>query len=129
MLWWQAMGVARATAVLAAVGLLASPLAALFCTPADAAAMACCRTDMSSCNKPGKTEDCCRKAPASEGTSTAALKAQRPDKLKLAGPPSDALAVAALAGVPAAAASPFAFSAPLLVTAAPSPPRSPILRI
>jgi hypothetical protein len=46
-----------------AVALVGSPLAALDCNDTSAAAMACCQDKASECNRPGKTDDCCRKVP------------------------------------------------------------------
>ncbi|MGH7318611.1 MAG: hypothetical protein ACRELA_03140, partial [Candidatus Rokuibacteriota bacterium] len=86
------MSLGRAATVLIALSLLGSPLAALYCNQTDAAAMACCRGDMSHCNMPGKTEDCCKRVPAGQESQTAALKAERPDKSRL-GPLGDLPAV------------------------------------
>ena len=49
------------------LGIIGSPVAALYCGEPDAAAMACCKRDMSNCNRPGKTEDCCHPSAASGG--------------------------------------------------------------
>lgn len=123
------MSLARAAAVVIALSLLGSPLAALYCNEADAAAMACCRRDMSHCNMPGKTEDCCRKVPASQESQTAALKAERIEKSRL-GPLHHLPAVTPdlPVSVPRLDASLHA-SVPVRPSAAPSPPRSPILRV
>ena len=54
----------RAVATLAlAVALVGSPLAGLYCDDSGPAAMACCKNKASECNQPGKTDDCCSKAP------------------------------------------------------------------
>ena len=70
----------RVMAVLIALSLLGSPLAALYCNQSDAASMACCRGDMSHCNMPGKTEGCCKRVPAGQDSQTPALKAERVEK-------------------------------------------------
>jgi hypothetical protein len=49
------------------LGIIGSPVAALYCSERDAATMACCKRDMSNCNRPGKTEDCCHPSAASGG--------------------------------------------------------------
>ncbi|HXB55330.1 MAG TPA: hypothetical protein VN461_11135 [Vicinamibacteria bacterium] len=49
------------------IGIMGSPVAALYCGEGDAATMACCKRDMSNCNRPGKTEDCCHPSAASGG--------------------------------------------------------------
>jgi hypothetical protein len=115
---------ARLTVLLVAVGLSASPVAGLYCDPQGQAAMACCQGDMSECNQPGKTEDCCQVAPT--GQESAAIVGKAPDQRD----PLDAVAQPAL---PAATLPPPAMhlSVSGLVTlqADPSPPRTPILRI
>lgn len=123
------MSLARATAVVIALSLLGSPLAALYCNQADAAAMACCRGDMSHCNMPGKTEDCCRRVPAGQESQTDAIKAVRLEKSRL-GPLADLPAVSPDldVSVPRLEAS-LHGSVPVRPSAAPSPPRSPILRV
>lgn len=123
------MSLARAAAVVIALSLLGSPLAALYCNQADAAAMACCRTGMANCNMPRKTEDCCRRVPASQESQTDAVKAVRLEKSRL-GPLGDLHAVSPdlPVSVPLLEAC-FHGSVPLRPSAAPSPPRSPILRV
>ena len=54
-----------------------APLSALACPQTDAAEMACCRQGMSECHKPGKTDDCCRHAPADKDGSALIQKAER----------------------------------------------------
>jgi hypothetical protein len=49
------------------LGIIGSPVAALYCGDRDAATMACCKRDMSNCNRPGKTEDCCHPSAANGG--------------------------------------------------------------
>ena len=123
------MNLARAAAVVIALSLVGSPLAALYCNQAAAAAMACCRTGMENCNMPGKTEDCCRRVPASQENQTDALKAVRLEKSRL-GPLADLPAVCPdlPVSVPPLETS-LQGSVPVRPSAAPSPPRSPILRV
>ena len=56
-------------AVVLTVALVGSPLAALYCNDLSPAAMACCKDRASECNQPGKTDDCCRKAPVEKGAA------------------------------------------------------------
>jgi len=114
---------ARLTVLLAAVGLLASPIATLYCDPQGPAAMACCQGDMSECNQPGKTEDCCNVAATSQ--EGAAIAAKPPDR-----PIPDIVALPALR---AATLSPSPADLRIggipALQVDPSPPRTPILRI
>jgi hypothetical protein len=123
------MSLARAAAVGIALSLLGSPLAALYCNQADAAAMACCRTGMADCNMPGKMENCCKRVPAGQESQTDAVKAVRLEKSRL-GPLADLPAVSpdVPVTVPPLEAS-FHGSVPVRYSLAPSPPRSPILRV
>ena len=120
----SAMRGARLTVLLVAVGLSASPVAGLYCDTQGQAAMACCQGDMSECNQPGKTADCCRVAPPSQERAVIVGKAldQRPTL--------DAVALAAL---PAATLPPptvhLRITRVLTLQVDPSPPRTPILRI
>lgn len=57
------MLVRRLTIALAALGVLGSPVAALYCGGDDPAAMACCQRDSNDCNQPAKNDDCCRPQP------------------------------------------------------------------
>jgi hypothetical protein len=59
----------RLTIALAAVGLLGSPVAGLYCPSDDPAAMACCQQKASECNQPGASDDCCRTVPVDKGTT------------------------------------------------------------
>lgn len=123
-----AMRALRLTAVLLSVGLLGSPISALYCNDVDAAAMACCQGDMSKCNQPGKTEDCCRKIPASQETAGIATKADRIDRLPLAGP----LHVAVLSAAENLHASSAGLALPWRPLELPRdawPPRNVVLRI
>ena len=43
------------------IGIFIAPLTILNCEPGDPLAMACCRDRMSDCNRPDKTDDCCKK--------------------------------------------------------------------
>jgi hypothetical protein len=65
----------RVALALAAVGLLGSPVASLYCPGDDAAAMACCQRDANGCNQRGKSDDCCRTVPADGQTAAVAAKA------------------------------------------------------
>lgn len=123
------MSLPRVAAVVIALSLLGSPLAALYCNQTDAAAMACCRTGMASCNVPGKTEDCCKRVPAGQENQTTALKAERLEKSRL-GPLGDLPAVSPdrPISVPPLEAS-FHGSVPARLFTPVSPPRSPILRV
>jgi hypothetical protein len=69
------------------MGIIGSPVAALYCGERDAATMACCKRDMSNCNRPGKTEDCCHPSAASGGFVAATV-----DQSARLAPPSFALA-------------------------------------
>lgn len=108
-------------------GLAASPVAALYCSEGDAAAMACCREDMSQCNQPGKTDDCCRTSP-DESREHGALPALKAD---LKAPTLNALAVLPLG--PELAQRPGIVALGRVQqdvsTGRASPPRSPILRV
>lgn len=123
------MPLARGTAVLVAVGLLGTPLAALYCNQTDMAAMACCQGDMPHCNMPDKTEDCCRRVPASHETSAVGSKADRLDKPRLSADPLGMPALPGTMSVPVLGAASVLSSASVRAAPAPSPPRSPILRI
>jgi len=121
------MFLARSAALMLAVGLVASPVAALFCAEGDAAAMACCREDMSQCNQPGKTDDCCRTSPGvsrDQGALPAlksGLNAPSLDSHAALLPQS---ALADQAGFLVLAHAPHSVPTPQA-----SPPRSPILRV
>ena len=114
----------RLTVLLVAVGLSASPVAGLYCDTQGQAAMACCQGDMSQCNQPGKTEDCCQVAPT--GQESEAIVGKALDQRD----PLDAVALPAL---PAATLPPptvhLRITRVLTLQADPSPPRTPILRI
>lgn len=56
--------------VLLTVALVGSPLSALYCNDTGPAAMACCQGQMSECNRPGATEDCCKKVPIEKEASS-----------------------------------------------------------
>ena len=58
-------------AVLLTIAVVGSPLSALFCNDTGPAAMACCQGQMSECNRPGSTEDCCKKVPIEKEASSA----------------------------------------------------------
>lgn len=57
---------------LVSLGLLGSPLFALYCGGSAPAAMACCQDDPQGCNRMGKSDDCCRTLP-NDGSETATL--------------------------------------------------------
>jgi hypothetical protein len=59
----------RLTIAFAAVGLLGSPVASLYCPSEGPAAMACCQQKASECNQPGANDDCCRTVPVDKGTT------------------------------------------------------------
>lgn len=69
------------------LGIIGSPVVALSCGERDAATMACCKRDMSNCNRPGKTEDCCHPSAASAGFVAAKV-----DQSARLAPPSFSLA-------------------------------------
>lgn len=104
-------------------------LLGLYCNQASMAAMACCRTGMADCNRPGKAEDCCRTTPAGKDSPSAAVQASKAENKKGAAP----VLVAALPAAPADRyldrsaldGHPWALALPTH----PSPPRSPVLRI
>jgi len=114
----------RLTVLLVAVGLLASPIAGLYCDPQGQGAMECCQGDMSECNQPGKTEDCCQVAPTSQ--EGAAIVGKAPDQRLT----PDAVALPALpkAALPAPTVH-LRISSVQTPQADPSPPRTPILRL
>ena len=56
--------------VLLAVALVGSPLSVLFCDDTGPAAMACCQAQMTECNSPGSTADCCNKVPIEKEASS-----------------------------------------------------------
>jgi hypothetical protein len=63
------MGVTRLTAVMVGLGLLGSPLEAVYCREGSPAAKACCQQRASTCNEPGTTDDCCHPTPPDKGRS------------------------------------------------------------
>ena len=69
------MLVRRLTLAFAALGLVGSPVAALYCGGDDPAAMACCQRDANNCNQPGKNDDCCRPQPPHRPTLAVKVKA------------------------------------------------------
>jgi len=69
------MSLRRLTIALAAVSLLGSPVASLYCPADDPAAMACCQRDADQCNQRGKSDDCCRTTPTDGQTAAVAAKA------------------------------------------------------
>ena len=123
------MVMTKAVATLAlAVALIGLPLAGLYCDDSGPAAMACCKNKASECNQPGKTDDCCRKAPIDKDASAGPTQ-------QLAGKPQWTCVISLDALVP---------SAPSIVTLAssltprlshrtawadPPPPRLSILRV
>lgn len=123
------MGSSLWTAVAVAVALLGTPMAALYCNPSDAASMACCKEDMTGCNLPGKTEDCCREVPQDQETATVTVKAERLAKIDLAALALEPAALPTGVAMSAPSRTCFAVTIPLFGAAAPSPPRTPILRI
>jgi hypothetical protein len=64
----QIMGAVATLAL--AVALVASPVTVLYCDNSGPAAMACCKNKASECNQPGKTDDCCSKAPTDKDAFT-----------------------------------------------------------
>jgi len=84
---------------------------------------------MSNCNLPGKTEDCCREVPQGQETATVAVKAERLVKIDLAALAFELAALPAGVAMSAPSRASFEVTAPLFGTTAPSPPRTPILRI
>lgn len=62
----------RLTLAIVSLGLLGSPLSALYCGGEGPAAMACCQQDPQGCNRGGKSDDCCRTVP-NDGTDSATL--------------------------------------------------------
>jgi hypothetical protein len=113
----------RLTVLLVAVGLSASPVAGLYCDTQGQATMECCQGDMSECNQPGKTEDCCQVAPTSQ--EAAAVVGKAPEQ-------THAFDAVALPGLPTALRPPTAhlrISTVLTPQPDTSPPRTPILRV
>jgi hypothetical protein len=108
-----------------AVALGVGPVASLYCDVRDQAAMACCKDDMSECNQPGKTDDCCKTGTANHETASNVVQASRLDKLSLHDyvMPSVAAPTGTLASLPA-------FLEPdLSVPAIHSPPLRTLLRV
>ncbi len=115
----------RLTVLLVAMGLLASPIAALYCDTQGQAAMECCQGDMSECNQPGKTEDCCQVAPTSQ--EGAAIVGKAPNqRLTPDGPVALPALAAATLPPPSVRLRISRIPTP---QADPSPPRTPILRV
>lgn len=119
------MRVARLIVAMLGVGLVGSPLAALYCNDSSAASMACCRGDMTKCHEPGKSDDCCRTTP--RAGSDQMLPGAKADALAKATALHAALPVQPLAHE----ATSLLATVPLHRPAAPSeasPPRNPVLR-
>ena len=119
------MYVARLIVAMLGVGLVGSPLAALYCNDNSAASMACCRGDMSKCHEPGKTDDCCRTTP--RAGSEQMLPAAKAEVLAKATPPHAALPVQVATHLDAS----LVVHVPQYHAVAPSaasPPRNPVLR-
>ena len=72
------MSLIRLVAVVVTTGLLGSPLSGLYCSENSEAARACCRNSPSSCNQPGKTDDCCHVKPTG-GSDQGLLPAAKAD--------------------------------------------------
>lgn len=123
------MRLARAAAVFVSVSLLGSPVAALYCNSADAGAMACCQGDMPNCNTPGKTDDCCRRVPASQDTAAVSLKAEGLEKPGLTIGPVDLMIVPGATVVALQPAAAWVDRSYLVLPSAGPPARRPILRI
>jgi hypothetical protein len=118
------VGARRAIALLLATGLLSAPVASLYCDVRDQAAMACCKGDMSECNRPGKTDDCCKTGTANHETSSN-VAASRLDR---AAPPDVVLhSFASPSGAPTAL--PLFLEPELSVPAIHSPPLRTVLRV
>ena len=112
------VGPLTAVSVSLSIGVLASPFAALYCKADDPATMACCKQDMSECNRTGKTEDCCRTGPASEETVATVVKTQGPES-RSRGPLLHPVAL------PAALALLGPAGAAFVCSSSPSPPHAP----
>jgi hypothetical protein len=69
------MVLCRLTLALVALGLVGSPLSALFCPGTDPAAMACCQNNPQGCNKTGMSDGCCRTVPNDGNASGTLVKA------------------------------------------------------
>jgi len=61
------MIVRRMTFAFVGLLFLGSPVAVLYCSGDDPAAMACCQDDPEGCNRGGKSDDCCRTVPNDGG--------------------------------------------------------------
>lgn len=119
----------RLVAVLLSLALPGAVVMSLYCNQASMAAMACCRTGMAECNRPGKMEDCCRATPAGKENPSAAVQAAKAEKKKGVAP----VLLAALLAAPADSCLdglPLDDHRSLLALPTHiSPPRSPVLRI
>jgi hypothetical protein len=119
------MGLTRLTAVMVGLGLLGSPLGAVYCREGSPAAKACCQQRASTCNEPGTTDDCCRPKSPDDGRSL--LPAAKADlKAK-----STSLLVALHTQAPLIepADGPIGSINPVASPPQASPPRSSVLRI
>ena len=119
--------VGSVAALLVAGGLLILPVAPLSCDESDAASMACCKGDMAGCNRPGKTEDCCRKNIAGRETALDFAKASRADEPGAVSP--DAFVVTHTSPTVSLEASAIVRGCPRVPHISPSPPRSGVLRL
>jgi len=121
------MGLTPVAAVIVAVGLLSSPVTALYCSGDSPAAKACCERDGSTCNQPSNADDCCHVTPG-VGSDQGLLPAAKADV--------KAKALSLHAALPAPLAGSWNAGFPLVIVPSnasyppqASPPRNLVLRI
>jgi hypothetical protein len=121
------MGLTRVAAVMVAVGLSSSPVTALYCSGDSPAAKACCERDGSTCNQPGKTDDCCHVTPGGSNQQGLLPAAKAEVKAK---------SLSLYAALPAPLAGSWSAGLPLVIVPSnasdppqASPPRNLFLRI
>lgn len=118
-----------AFALLSAAIVSIVPVAALYCEVREASSMACCQRDMSRCNEPGKTDDCCNKGSSTRDTT--ALDLAKTNRLAKPGTTAGhhiAIVISVTTtGEPPAALAPTASH--LAAAGAPSPPLRTVLRL